>query len=249
MAAENTNGWPPLEELKSDEAQLIRRALDSLGNQQIEMLGSIQGLGSKLHELVKESEQQIRAEQRTEFRGIRQQLGGISTALEAIDKRTFSIETATGQTRERVDSMQKVLHTIRVGSSLVPPGTVKIPSVPASIPPSSPTSTDRIDFERTPMGGIRLDEKAQAVLTQRLAKLEEERRVADARSEERAAIIATQKREAEEKRLADERAENARVERDLKKSQERRNWLAAIVAACVAGGGGLGWLVHELTRH
>lgn len=240
MAAEAGNGnrWPPLEELQSSEAQLIRRALDSLGQQQIETLGSIH----KLHEKIKESEQQIRAEQRTEFRGVRQQLGGIASTLEAIDKRTFAIETATGATRERVDSMQKVLHTIRVGS---PPGTVPAPSVTASIPPSSPSSSDQIDFEKTPHGGIRLDERAQAVLTQRLAKLEEERRVADARAEERATIIATQKKEADDKKLADDR----KAELDIKKSQERRGWLAAIVAACVAAGGGVGWLVHALTHH
>jgi hypothetical protein len=50
--------------------------------------------------------------------------------------------------------------------------------------------------------------------------------------------------------LADENeTKKTNDELALKKSKERRAWLAAIVAACLSAGGGLHWLVQTLTHH
>jgi hypothetical protein len=128
-----------------------------------------------------------------------------------------------------------------------------------SIPP--PLSLgDKVDFKRTPMGGIKLDQKDQAILAQRMAKLEEERRIADAVAAERANIIATQKREAEEQRLAAERKEEqAKKDKrdqdalDIQKSAERRARLTAYVAAGVTlgtmVGGAIVWVFQVLHHH
>ena len=157
-------------------------------------------------------------------------------------------ENAT-HSRHTVDTVHKMLKELRVSDRFVsaPPPPLESPSIP---PPLSG------DWKRTPMGGIKLDQKDQAVLAQRMAKLEEERRVADAVAKERAEIIAAQKREAEEQRLAAERkaeadrlAAEGRVKIELARSRERRAWLAAIVGVCVTAGSGVGWLVHALTHH
>jgi hypothetical protein len=110
------------------------------------------------------------------------------------------------------------------------------------------------------MGGIKLDQKDQAILAQRMAKLEEERRIADAVAAERANIIATQKREAEEQRLAAERKEEqAKKDKrdqdalDIQKSAERRARLTAYVAAGVTlgtmVGGAIVWVFQVLHHH
>ena len=249
MAADNTNGWPPLEELRSDEALLIRRALDSLGHQQMEILGSIEGVKQR----VVESEQQIRSEQRTEFRGVRQQLATFGKTVENLSTQVAVVGENATHARHTVDKVHKMMKELTVSDRFVsssppPPSTgSEMPSIP---PPRMSLGV------QTPMGGIKLDPKDQAVLAQRMAKLEEERRVADAIAADRAATIAAQKKEAEEKRLADERKAEAdrlaaerKAELDLKKSQERRAWLAAYVAAGVAAGGGIVWLVQLLTHH
>jgi len=257
MVAMSENGWPALEELKSDEAQLIRRALDSLGHQQLEIMGSLNGVTVRLDGIesrISEAVTDIRAEQRSEFKGVRHQLGANHRAIESLNERIGVVGQAANDTREIVDSMRKVLKQLQVSDRFVsapPPPPSETPSIPPPL-----TLGDHVDWKRTPMGGIKLDQKDQALLAQRMAKLEEERRVADAVAKERADIIAAQKREAEEKRLADERkaeadrlvAEN-KAELDLKKSAERRAWLAAYVTAGVAAGGGVVWLVQALTHH
>lgn len=222
-----------MSELQSDEARTIRQALNSLGHQQMETLGSIDGLRRKAEDHQKENREQ--------FRSVCQQIGTINKSLGEIGERVAAIgEVATG-TREIVESMRKVLHELRIA----PPGTV--------LAPQAEVSFDA--FERTPHGGVHLNERDQAILTQRLAKLEEDRRIADAVAKERGEIIAAQKREAEEKRLVEEKrladekeTEKSDDELALKKSQERRAWLAAYVAAGVAAGGGIVWLVQTLTH-
>ncbi len=246
------NGWPPLEELRSEEAQLIRRALDSLGHQQLEILGSIERFDHKIGSVesrIDDTTVQIRAEQRAEFKGVRQQLAVLTQQVTAVGENA-------SHARQTVEAVHKLVKQVQLSDRFVsappPPGTTE---APPSIPPPL-TLDSHFDFERTPMGGIRLDQKAQAILAQRMSKLEEERRVADAIAVDRASTIAAQKREAAEKQAeADRKAEAdrlslvAKTELDLKKSVERRNWLAAIVAACLAAGGGLHWLVQVLTHH
>ena len=145
--------------------------------------------------------------------------------------------------------MKKLLKQLQLTDRFVstppPPGTTE---APPSIPPPL-TLDSHFDFERTPMGGIKLDQKAQAILAQRMSKLEEERRVADAVAADRAATIAAQKKEAAEKAEAERVAAEKKVELDLKKSAERRAWVAAIVLACGSAGGGIGWLFHAMTHH
>src|SRR5271166_6036906 len=248
MAADN-GGWPDMEQLTSDEGRVVRKALASLGGQQLEIMGSIEGVRQKL-DLVEgrvneavEAVTDIRAEQRSEFRGVRKQLGELGKSIEGLTERVSTITDSAGKTREIVDGVRKVLKEFQLSDRFVsspPPSASDIPSIP---PPRMSIGV------QTPMGGIKLDHKDQAILAQRMAKLEEERRVADAVAADRAATIAAQKKEAEEKLAADERARVAQAEINLKKSQERRAWLAAIVTACAAAGGGVGWLVHMLTHH
>jgi hypothetical protein len=263
MVAEAGNGrpWPPLEELHSDEAKLIRLALDSLGEQQLEMLGSIEGVSQKVGnntQQIKDSEQQIRAEQRAEFKLVRQQFAAINKTLEIFGEKLGEMHAFASQARDRVDSLGKVLGKLSVSDRFVSSDSIPPPVAP-SIPPPL-TLGDKTDWKRTPMGGIKLDQKDQAVLAQRMAKLEEERRIADAVAAERASIIATQKREAEEQRLAAERKEEQSKKDkrdqdalDIQKSAERRARLTAYVAAGVTLGGMIGgaivWLVQVLTHH
>jgi len=259
MTADN-GGWPDMELLTSDEGRIVRRALASLGEQQLEILGSIEGVGRRLDGVdrkldsvethIDEAVTQIRAEQRTEFKGVRQQLAAFGKTVEGFAEQIGIVGENASHARHTVDAVHKMLKELRVSDRFVsappPPGT-ETPSIPPSLSG---------DWKRTPMGGIKLDQKDQAVLAQRMAKLEEERRVADAVAADRAATIAAQKKEAEEKRLADERkaeadrsAEEARVKLEIEKSKERRAWLAGYVAAGVAGGGGIVWLVQVLTHH
>jgi len=238
-----------MEQLTSDEGRVVRKALDSLGGQQLDILGSIDGVRKKLDVVESRVEEavsgvtDIRVEQRSEFRGVRKQLSDISTSIKGLNERVSTVNDSAGKTRELVDGVHKVLKEFQLSDRFVsspPPSASEMPSIP---PPRMSLGV------QTPMGGIRLDQKDQAVLAQRMAKLEEERRVADAVAADRAATIAAQKKEAEEKLAADERARVAQAEINLKKSQERRAWLAAIVTACAAAGGGVGWLVHMLTHH
>jgi hypothetical protein len=255
MSGDN-GGWPDMEQLTSDEGRIVRKALGSLGGQQLEILGSIEGIRQKVDGIESQVSEavsgvtDIRAEQRSEFKGVRQQLSASHRAIESLNERIGVVGETANQTRETVDSVRKLLKDLQLSDRFVsspPPSGAEMPSIP---PPRMSLGV------QTPMGGIKLDPKDQAMLAQRMAKLEEERRIADAVAKERADIIATQKREAEEKRLADEKRqadekETKRVndELALKKSQERRAWLAAIVAACLAAGGGLHWLVQTLTHH
>ncbi len=262
MAAEQGNGWPPLEELHSGEALLIRRALDSLGGQQLEILGSLESFNHKIEGVesrINETAIQLRAEQRTEFRGVRQQLVTVGKTVEGLVQQVTTVGESASRASKMVDTMHKMLKELQVSDRFVsappPPLSAETPSIPPPL-----TLGDHVDWKRTPMGGIKLDMKDQAMLAQRMAKLEEERRVADAIAADRAATIAAQKKEAEEKRLADEKkveadrqAEERRVELDLKKSAERRARLTAYVAAGVTLGGMIGgaivWLVRVLTHH
>jgi len=238
-----------MEQLTSDEGRVVRKALASLGGQQLEIMGSIEGVRQKL-DLVEgrvneavEAVTDIRAEQRSEFRGVRKQLGELGKSIEGLTERVSTITDSAGKTREIVDGVRKVLKEFQLSDRFVsspPPSASEMPSIP---PPRMSLGV------QTPMGGIKLDHKDQAILAQRMAKLEEERRVADAVAADRAATIAAQKKEAEEKLAADERARVAQAEINLKKSQERRAWLAAIVAACLAAGGGIHWLAQTLTHH
>jgi hypothetical protein len=265
MAVDN-GGWPDLDVLTSEEGRVVRKALVSLGGQQLVILGGVEGIRHKLDGVesavtdirndVHVAVTDIRAEQRSEFKSVRQQLsdvrqqtGANHKAIESLNDRIGIVGKSTNDTREIVESMKKLLKQLQVADRFVstppPPGTTE---APPSIPPPL-TLDSHFDFERTPMGGIKLDQKAQAILAQRMSKLEEERRVADAVAADRAATIAAQKKEAAEKAEAERVAAEKKVELDLKKSAERRAWVAAIVLACGSAGGGIGWLFHAMTHH
>jgi|HubBroStandDraft_2_1064218.scaffolds.fasta_scaffold06849_12 hypothetical protein len=273
----DNGGWPDLDVLTSEEGRVVRKALVSLGGQQLEILGGVEGIRQKLDGVeiavtdirtdINGAVTDIRAEQRSEFKGVRQQLndvrqqmGANHKAIESLNERIGVVGKSANDTREIVDSMKKLLKQLQVTDRFVstppPPGTTE---APPSIPPPL-TLDSHFDFERTPMGGIKLDQKAQAILAQRMAKLEEERRIADAVAAERANIIATQKREAEEQRLAAERKEEqAKKDKrdqdalDIQKSAERRARLTAYVAAGVTlgtmVGGAIVWVFQVLHHH
>jgi hypothetical protein len=175
---------------------------------------------------------------------------------------TTGLQDHAAEDARRFDRVDKILdsHHLRL-TSLESQSVVK--SIPLgqgeSIPPPL-TLGDKTDWKRTPMGGIKLDQKDQAVLATRMAKLEEERRIADAVARERADIIASQKKEAEEKRLeAEQKEAQAKKDKreqdalDIQKSGERRARLTTYVAAGVALGtmigSGIVWLVQALTHH
>lgn len=263
MAVDN-GGWPDLDVLTSEEGRVVRKALVSLGGQQLEILGGVEGIRHKLDGVesavtdirnnVHVAVTDIRAEQRSEFKSVRQQLsdvrqqtGANHKAIESLNDRIGIVGKSTNDTREIVESMKKLLKQLQVADRFVstppPPGTTE---APPSIPPPL-TLDSHFDFERTPMGGIKLDQKAQAILAQRMSKLEEERRVADAVAADRAATIAAQKKEAAEKAEAERVAAEKKVELDLK-SAERRAWVAALVLAFGSAGGGIGWLFHAMTH-
>jgi hypothetical protein len=243
-----------MEQLTSDEGRIVRKALGSLGGQQLEILGSLEGIRQKVDGIESQISEvvsgvtDIRAEQRSEFKGVRQQLSANHRSIESLNERIGVVGQTASDTREIVVGMRKLLKDLQLSDRFVsapPPASgSEMPSIP---PPRMSLGV------QTPMGGIKLDPKDQAVLAQRMARLEEERRVADAIAADRAATIAAQKKEAEEKRLADERraeterlAAVAKAELDLKKSQERRAWMAVYIGMATTFGGGAVWLFHAL---
>jgi hypothetical protein len=253
MSVSTGNGtWPDLAGLESEEGKLIRRALNWLGEHQLIALGSIEEVSQKVDD-TRQNFDTVRSTIRTEIASLRQQFGAVGKTLESVDQRLGQIEVAASDAKTRFDSMGNLLKKLQVADRAVSSSSDRIET--PSIPPPL-TLGDRVDFKRTPMGGIKLDQRDQALLAQRMAKLEEDRRVADAVAADRAAIIAAQKKEAEEKRLADERkaeaarlAEEARVKLDLDKSKERRAWIAVYIGAATTFGGGVVWIFHALTHH
>jgi hypothetical protein len=235
------NGWPRLEELHSGEAILIRKALVSLGHQQMEILGSIEGLGVKIEDGSKHTD--------AVERRLRQQLVDVRASVDVLTESLATIGTNASETRGVVDKVHKLLKQVQLSDRFVStPPPSEVPSIPPPL-----TLGDKVDWKRTPMGGIKLDQKDQALLAQRMARLEEERRVADAIAADRAATIAAQKKEAEEKRLADERkaeadrvALDARTKLEIEKSKERRAWMAVYIGMATTFGGGVVWLFHAL---
>ena len=122
MSAGEGNGWPPLEELRSEEAVLIRQALNSLGSQQLEILGSIDNTHRKIANAeshIDEAVVQVRAEQRSEFKGVRQQLGTFGKTIDNLVERVNAFGESASQTREIVESMRKLLKELKLSDRFV----------------------------------------------------------------------------------------------------------------------------------